>query len=86
MKTTSPVKVENYFKWSKTGVKDGELVFVTGHPGSTQRLNTVCPSGIAARREPFRLLIRYAGVASQKMLKAYMAQGEETDASRGKTS
>src|SRR6185312_4705508 len=36
-----PVKVENYFKWSKTGVKNGELVFVTGHPGSTQRLNTV---------------------------------------------
>src|SRR6185295_8579365 len=24
-----PVKVDNYFKWSKTGVKDGELVFVT---------------------------------------------------------
>ena len=33
-----PVKVENYFKWSKTGAKDGELVFVTGHPGFDSRL------------------------------------------------
>ena len=36
-----PVKVENYFKWSQTGAKDGDLVFVTGHPGTTSRLNTV---------------------------------------------
>jgi hypothetical protein len=37
----TPIKVENYFKWSRTGAKDGELVFVSGHPGSTSRLNTV---------------------------------------------
>jgi peptidase S46-like protein len=36
-----PIKTENYFKWSKTGAKAGELVFVSGHPGSTARLNTV---------------------------------------------
>ena len=36
-----PIKVENYFKWSKTGARNGELVFVSGHPGSTARLNTV---------------------------------------------
>jgi hypothetical protein len=36
-----PVKVENYFRWSRTGAKEGELVFVSGHPGSTSRLDTV---------------------------------------------
>jgi hypothetical protein len=36
-----PLKVENYFAWSKEGAKENELVFVTGHPGSTSRLNTV---------------------------------------------
>ena len=36
-----PVHPENYFKWSTTGAKDGSLVFVTGNPGGTSRLNTV---------------------------------------------
>jgi hypothetical protein len=36
-----PVKVEHYLKWSKAGAKDGELVFVSGHPGRTNRMNTV---------------------------------------------
>ncbi|MBI2684802.1 MAG: S46 family peptidase [Acidobacteria bacterium] len=36
-----PVKPKHHLKWSKTGAKDGELVFVTGHPGKTDRLATV---------------------------------------------
>jgi hypothetical protein len=36
-----PAKVEHFFKWSETGPKDGDLVFVTGHPGTTNRMETL---------------------------------------------
>jgi V8-like Glu-specific endopeptidase len=36
-----PVAAKDYFTWSKAGAKENELVFVSGHPGSTDRLKTV---------------------------------------------
>jgi len=36
-----PVHLDNYLQWSKVGVKDGDLIFVSGHPGNTDRLKTV---------------------------------------------
>jgi len=36
-----PLHTENYLKWSAKGAAPGELVFVSGHPGSTSRQNTV---------------------------------------------
>jgi hypothetical protein len=36
-----PLHTEHYFRWSKAGARKNELVFISGHPGSTQRLNTV---------------------------------------------
>jgi hypothetical protein len=36
-----PAQMPNYLHWSPNGSKEGELVFTTGHPGSTQRLYTV---------------------------------------------
>ena len=36
-----PIEVKDYLKWSKNGSADGELLFVSGHPGRTNRQNTV---------------------------------------------
>ena len=36
-----PLKSEHFLTWSKDGSKENELVFVAGHPGRTNRQNTV---------------------------------------------
>jgi len=36
-----PAYIEHYLRWSKKGVKDGDLIFVSGNPGSTGRLKTM---------------------------------------------
>jgi Peptidase S46 len=36
-----PALIENYLKWSPAGSKDGELLFISGHPGSTKRQSTI---------------------------------------------
>lgn len=36
-----PAKVEHFLKWNPAGTKEGDLVFLAGHPGSTQRLITL---------------------------------------------
>jgi hypothetical protein len=36
-----PLVVQHYLPWSTAGTKEGEPVFTSGHPGATQRLNTV---------------------------------------------
>lgn len=70
-----PLKAENYFKWSKKGVRAGDLVFVTGHPGSTSRLNTV--GHLESLRDNSIPLLLRVYQSRQTALKTYMAQGEE---------
>jgi hypothetical protein len=36
-----PLATENYLKWSAKGAAPGELIFISGHPGSTSRQDTV---------------------------------------------
>jgi hypothetical protein len=40
-KDGKPLRTENYLKWSAKGAAPGELIFISGHPGSTQRQDTV---------------------------------------------
>src|SRR5918995_7533548 len=70
-----PVKVENYFKWSTTGAKEGNLVFVTGHPGSTSRLNTV--AHLEQLRDTSIPIILRLLERREEVLKKYMSLGEE---------
>ena len=70
-----PVKVEHFFKWSPNGSHDGELTFVPGHPGSTQRLNTMAHLEFIRDDEyPFTLDFLQRRIA---VLLKYAAMGDE---------
>jgi Peptidase S46 len=70
-----PFKSDHYIKWSTTGVREGDLVLCSGHPGSTGRLlttgqleflrDTSYPFNIANLRR------------RQAYMRAYAAKGEE---------
>src|SRR5919205_4536473 len=70
-----PVHPEHYLKWSTTGAKEGSLIFVTGHPGSTSRLDTVAHLE-QLRDTSIPILIRLLE-RREAVLKKYMSMGEE---------
>jgi len=70
-----PVHPEHYFKWSTTGTKEGDLVFVTGNPGSTSRLDTV--AHLEELRDTSIPIILRMLERREAMLKNYMSLGEE---------
>jgi len=70
-----PVHPENYFKWSTAGTKAGDLVFVTGNPGSTSRLYTV--AHLEQLRDTSIPIILRLLERREAVLKKYMAEGEE---------
>jgi hypothetical protein len=40
-KDGKPLHTENFLKWCSKGAAPGELIFISGHPGSTQRQDTM---------------------------------------------
>lgn len=70
-----PAHLENHLQWSKTGVKDDELVFVSGNPGSTGRLRTMSQLDFLRDVDYPSRLARY----SQRIdvLKKFSAESEE---------
>lgn len=70
-----PIDSTNYLKWNPRGAQDGELVFVSGNPGDTQRLDTVAQLEFERNtREPLILNLLKSRVAT---LQAYSARGPE---------
>lgn len=70
-----PVKPAHFFPFSRTGAKNGELTFVSGHPGTTGRLLTM--SALEFSRDvsyPFLMDRLSTAIAS---LEKYMAQSDE---------
>ena len=71
----APLRPENYFKWSKKGPQDGELTFVSGSPGTTQRLFSVAHlEYLRDVQIPFTVRLLES---RRDSLKKYMALGEE---------
>ena len=70
-----PAKTEHYLKWSKTGIKEGDLVFVSGHPGRTSRLLTM--DQLEFLRD-YQYPMQMAAFANRiAMLQKYAAQSPE---------
>jgi len=70
-----PLESKDYLKWNPKGAADGELVFVSGHPGSTARLDTVAQLQYERDvQEPNLLKLLRNRIA---VLKQYSAQGAE---------
>ena len=70
-----PIHPANFFKWSTTGAKEGDLAFVIGNPGSTARLNTV--AHLEELRDTSIPIILRLLERREAMLKKYMAMGAE---------
>src|ERR1019366_2343208 len=70
-----PAHLEHYLRWSRTGVKDGDLIFVSGHPGNTSRLLTTAQlEYLRAVDYPSRLELYKRRIA---LLQDFSKQSEE---------
>jgi hypothetical protein len=68
-----PVKNQHFFKWSETGPKEGDLVFVSGHPGSTNRLDTL--AHLKHRRDRLLPYLLYRLRTTEALLQQFAERG-----------
>jgi hypothetical protein len=76
-----PARVKHYLKWSASGAAENELIFVSGHPGHTDRLQTMAE--LAYLRDVEYPLILRRLKRTEVLLSAYAARSEE-NARRGR--
>lgn len=73
----APASTPHYFQWDADGAQEGELVFVTGNPGTTSRLFTVAQVMYERQyRHPF--IIRLLN-GQREILQAIARQGPEAE-------
>jgi len=78
-----PVENHDYLKWNAKGAADGELVFVSGNPGSTSRDETMAQ--IETEKDYDLPLVLKALGHLQDAAKRYAAQGSEQAREAGNT-
>lgn len=70
-----PLHTDNYLKWSAKGAAPGELIFISGHPGSTERQDTMAQLELERDvREPAIIEYLQRRIATAQ---AFAAQGPE---------
>jgi hypothetical protein len=75
-----PVHNDHYLRWNSKGPSDGDLVFVVGNPGSTDRLDTVAqletlrdyayPATLRAEKRRLDVLNRYSSLGPEQAREA----------------
>ncbi len=70
-----PIKSPHFLKWNSKGAQGGELVFVSGNPGSTDRLYTYAELEMA-RDFRYPLILEYID-KYLKALREYAKKGQE---------
>ena len=76
----APVVSHDYLRWKTEGAAEGELVFVSGHPGSTERLDTtvqleterdlVYPTSIDVVKRRLGVLAAYSALGAEQTRQA----------------